>query len=184
MLLELFLISAGVIYIAVKSVGHSAQVTASKQYIARHGFDQERQAELERMLNSADPEERKQFRRLLGRTVKRDGGWDYRLAVRQISLREGWRYYYLDELYSDPAFVKMNGWKWDECRTPGKYAMSDLIGEARAKELNLETERRKLWSDRCPHGGEVDLFPMDFSTEEDYQKAVAIRYRNLADKIT
>lgn len=179
-MIELFIVIAGITYFSVKCIGESSRNYAEKQYVAQKGYDLNRQKELERMITSLDPEERMEFNKLLGRTVRlKDGGYDAILAVRQISLREGWQYYYVPELGSDPKFVKLSGGKWPKWETPGRYPAMSLIGKSKAIEMNEETDRRISWVDRCPHGNEVELFPMDFQDEDEYRRAVKRMYERM-----
>lgn len=176
MILELFIILAGAACFTAKCLVEGSRNHAEKQYVSQKGFNLDRQRELERMMTSLDPEEKMEFNRLLGRTVKlNDGGYDAILSVRQISLREGWQYYYVPELGSDPKFVKVSGGKWLDWKIPGKYPCMNSVGQDKAIEMNAETDRRASWIDRCPHGHEVDVFPMDFQNEEEYRRAVNIQ---------
>lgn len=181
MMVELFIIIAGVTYFSAKCIGENLRSHTEKQYIAQKGFNLKRQKDLERMMTSLDPEERMRFNRLLGRTAKlKDGGYDAILAVRQISLREGWQYYYVPELGSDPKFVKISGGKWPKWETPGRYPAMSLVGKNKAVEMNEETDRRASWIERCPHGNEVEVFPMDFQSEDEYRNAVKRVYERIS----
>lgn len=152
-MLDLFIALAGGAYLAGKCANERMTVYRRNCEYDAKGYNYARQNQLDRMKHSADPEQRKQFDRLLGRTMNRnDGGWDGKLAVRQISLREGWTY--LD--YSHVGLA--------------------LVGPENAARMNEETDRRKVWIDRCPHGHDVDLFPMDYPTEEAYREAVQKTY--------
>lgn len=91
MLFEVLFFSAGVLYIAGKGLNSAANRTVEQQYVKQLGFNHERQRQLERMVCSPDPEERKAFDRMVRRTVDRTKWWDEQLAVREISIREGWK---------------------------------------------------------------------------------------------
>ena len=78
----------------------------------------------------------------------------------------------MPELGSDPKFVKVSGGKWPDWKIPRKYPCMNLVGQDKAIEMNAETDRRTSWINRCPHGREVDVFPMDFQDEEEYREAV------------
>ena len=109
MILELFIILAGAALYCKMSCRRLKE-SCRETICFSEGFNLDRQRELERMMTSLDPEEKMEFNRLLGRTVKlNDGGYDAILSVRQISLREGWQYYYVPELGSDLKFVKVSG---------------------------------------------------------------------------
>lgn len=169
---DLLFMLAGTAYATVNGVNAGANRTLEKQYIENMGFNRERQTELEQMAYSVDQNVRKQFDCLVSRTVDRKLGFDVKLAIREISIREGWRYYDISELCSDPYYVKLIGGKWPKGRKPHDFFQKAAIGQDKALEMVAETEHRKDWIRRCPHGDEVTIFPMDFRTEDEYRASV------------
>ena len=175
MLIALFWIIIGVVYIATKAIKIDAIPTKERAYMAARGFNTARQYALERMPTSTDPAKRIEFARLCGYTPH--GEWEERMAVREISIREGWRYYDTAEVHDDPQYVKIIGGKYPKWLPPGTMAQKWKSVEDRARQHIAEVDRRKAWIERCPHGREEpDIFPMDYETEEDYQDAVEARY--------
>lgn len=174
MLISLFWIIVGVVYIATKVIKIDAIPTKERAYMAARGFNTARQYALERMPTSTDPAKRMEFARLCGYTPH--GEWEERMAVREISIREGWRYYDTAEVHDDPQYVKIIGGKYPKWLPPGTMAQKWKSVEDRARQHIAEVDRRKAWIERCPHGEEFDIFPMDYETEEDYQDAVEARY--------
>lgn len=173
---DLFFILAGTTYAMAKGLNAAGNHAAREAYATKKGYNRDRQRELEDMVYSVDLNMRKRFNVMVGRTVDLDANFDAKLAVRQISLREGWQYYDLDEAYSDPYFVKIEGGKWPPGKMPGEYFGKAAFGVEKALDMNAETDRRMTWIKQCPHGEEVDVFPMDYDTEEDYRDAVKIQH--------
>lgn len=169
---DFFWMLGGGTYVAAKGIGACVNRVVHDQYIAEKGFNRARQSQLENMFHSTDPMDRIKINRLVGRTVNYRNEMERKLAVREISIREGWQYHDIDEICSDPKYIKMIGGKWPSGKVPGRYYGDNLTGDGAARRKIAETERRKEWTARCPHGDEVDLFPMDFDTEEQYREAV------------
>lgn len=183
MIAEFFIMLGGAAYFAGKCLNESGRKGATQRWINSQNFNQKRQHELELMAYDKDPEKRRELNRLVKRTVgKRKDipfGDDVKLAVRQISQNEGWRFYYILELHSYPAFVKMEGGKWDKSRSIGMYDGYHTFGAHIALMMNRETKEREAWIGRCPHGDEVEIYPMDYETEEEYQAAVEKEYHKV-----
>ncbi len=175
MLIELFWIIAGVAYVAGVGMEATGGRAAERAYIASRGFNKERQYQLERMSTSADRTECMAFERLCGYIPH--GEHERKMAVREISIREGWRYYDTNELFDDPAYVKLIGGKYPDWCDPIAMKIKWKAVEDKAKEHIAEVDRRKAWIARCEHGDEVHVFPMNFATEALYRAAVAYAYR-------
>ena len=137
---------------------------------------------------SLDEDEQLRFCRLAGRHISSTGRdlpngthvsveEDRMLALRQIALKEGWKYYEFGDLLADPVYTKLTGMK---CNPNINSCAPDW--DAIAQELNEETERKEVWRDRCEHGREVDVFPMDYGSEYRYRVHVDIRYHSWRDK--
>ena len=135
-----------------------------------------------------DEDEQLRFCRLAGRHISSTGRdlpngthvsveEDRMLALRQIALKEGWKYYEFGDLLADPVYTKLTGMK---CNPNINSCAPDW--DAIAQELNEETERKEVWRDRCEHGREVDVFPMDYGSEYRYRVHVDIRYHSWRDK--
>ena len=92
-------------------------------------------------------------------------------------MKEGWKYYEFGDLLADPVYTKLTGMK---CNPNINSCAPDW--DAIAQELNEETERKEVWRDRCEHGREVDVFPMDYGSEYRYRVHVDIRYHSWRDK--
>ena len=176
MLTELFWMLAGGGYIAARGIKEASIPMKVQAYDKAHGFNKGRQLKLERMATSADRAECMEFARLCGYIP--NGEHERRRAVREISIREGWRYFDIREVSCDPVYVKINGGKYPEWNNPVLLARSWKAVEDEAKEHIAEVDRRKAWIERCEHGDEVDVFPMSFETEALYRAAVAYTYRN------
>ena len=188
MLGSLFSILAGAGYFVGKTLGDTAKRDAGEAYINAQGYNRERQWYLEHLSFSLDEEEQLRFCRLAGRHVSSTGRdlpngthvsmeEDRMLALRQIALKEGWKYYEFGDLLSDPVYTKLTGMK---CNPNINSCAPDW--DAIAQELNEETERKEVWRDRCEHGREVDVFPMDYGSEYRYRVHVDIRYHSWRDK--
>ena len=188
MLGSLFSILAGAGYFVGKTLGDTAKRDAGEAYINAQGYNRERQQYLWHLSFSLDEEEQLRFCRLAGRHVSSTGRdlpngthvsmeEDRMLALRQIALKEGWKYYEFGDLLSDPVYTKLTGMK---CNPNINSCAPDW--DAIAQELNEETERKEVWRDRCEHGREVDVFPMDYGSEYRYRVHVDIRYHSWRDK--
>ena len=188
MLGSLFSILAGAGYFVGKTLGDTAKRDAGEAYINAQGYNRERQQYLWHLSFSLDEEEQLRFCRLAGRHVSSTGRdlpngthvsmeEDRMLALRQIALKEGWKYYEFGDLLSDPVYTKLTGMK---CNPNINSCAPDW--DAIAQELNEETERKEVWRDRCEHGREVDVFPMDYGSEYWYRVDVDIRYHSWRNK--
>ena len=188
MLGSLFSILAGAGYFVGKTLGDTAKRDAGEAYINAQGYNRERQQYLWHLSFSLDEDEQLRFCRLAGRHVSSTGRdlpngthvsaeEDRMLALRQIALKEGWKYYEFGDLLSDPVYTKLTGMK---CNPNINSCAPDW--DAIAQELNEETERKEVWRDRCEHGREVDVFPMDYGSEYRYRVHVDIRYHSWRDK--
>lgn len=126
----------------------------------------ERQTELFHM-------DRTRLARIIRRHVKTkdNGDWnsiqDREIAVRQVALKEGWRYLSNSELFHDKNYQKLTG-----CHPTFPYVAPVKDWDEIARRLNEETERREAWIDRCPGGHDVGVFPMDFENEGAYRAKV------------
>ena len=173
---DLFFLIAGPAHFFGKCADESATRYAVQQNSKQKGYNLTRQNEIKRMAYSASAEERTAFNHLVRRTVRRGkNSWDVILAIRQISLLEGWKYYDAGEQYSDPAYVELIGGKWPDYQIPGEFC-GKFVGDDKAREMNMETARREEWRSRTTHGTCVEIFPMDYETENAYQEAVAHAY--------
>lgn len=188
MLGSLFSILAGAGYFVGKTLGDTAKRDAGEAYINAQGYNRERQQYLWHLSFSLDEDEQLRFCRLAGRHVSSTGRdlpngthvsaeEDRMLALRQIALKEGWKYYEFGDLLADPVYTKLTGMK---CNPNINSCAPDW--DAIAQELNEETERKEVWRDRCEHGREVDVFPMDYGSEYRYRVHVDIRYHSWRDK--
>ena len=188
MLGSLFSILAGAGYFVGKTLGDTAKRDAGEAYINAQGYNRERQQYLWHLSFSLDEEEQLRFCRLAGRHVSSTGRdlpngthvsmeEDRMLALRQIALKEGWKYYEFGDLLSDPVYTKLTGMK---CNPNINSCAPDW--DAIAQELNEETERKEVWRDRCEHGREVDVFPMDYGSEYLYRIHVDGRYHSWRNK--
>lgn len=108
---DLFFFLAGTAYSAAGGVNAAANRAAAQQYVNQMNYNQERQHQLEMMVDSASIADRKEFDELLGRVVDRKNGYEKRAAIREIAEREGWRYFDPSELLKDPSYVKLIGGK-------------------------------------------------------------------------
>lgn len=176
MLSEFLWMLAGGGYIAGRAAKETVGLAAEQQYIASCGFNRERQRMLERMATSADRAERMEFERMCGYIPH--GEHERKMAVREISIREGWRYYDATELFNNPSYLKLIGGKCPEWVDPKEMERKWKAVEDKAKERIAEIERRKAWIERCEHGDEVHVSPMNFETEALYRAAVAHAYLN------
>lgn len=174
MLAELFWMIAGGGYIAGRGAKETMDHAAEQMYIASRGFNKDRQRMLERMATSADRLERMEFERLCGYIPH--GEHERRMAVREISIREGWRYYDSTELFNDPSYVKLIGGKRPDWVNQKEVEKKWSAIEDKAREHIAEVDRRNEWILRCEHGDEVHVFPMNFATEALYRAAVAYAY--------
>lgn len=188
MLGSLFSILAGAGYFVGKTLGDTAKRDAGEAYINAQGYNRERQQYLWHLSFSLDEDEQLRFCRLAGRHVSSTGRdlpngthvsveEDRMLALRQIALKEGWKYYEFGDLLADPVYTKLTGMK---CNPNINSCAPDW--DAIAQELNEETERKEVWRDRCEHGREVDVFPMDYGSEYWYRVDVDIRYHSWRGK--
>lgn len=188
MLGSLFSILAGAGYFVGKTLGDTAKRDAGEAYINAQGYNRERQQYLWHLSFSLDEDEQLRFCRLAGRHISSTGRdlpngthvsveEDRMLALRQIALKEGWKYYEFGDLLADPVYTKLTGMK---CNPNINSCAPDW--DAIAQELNEETERKEVWRDRCEHGREVDVFPMDYGSEYRYRVHVDIRYHSWRDK--
>ncbi len=175
MLIEFLLMLAGGAYIAGKGFGEIGGRAAEQTYIASRGFNRVRQSMLERMATSADRKACMEFERMCGYIPH--GEHERKMAVREISIREGWRYWDASELFDDPAYVKLIGGKYPDYLDPIAMKIKWKAVEDKAKEHIAEVDRRKAWIARCEHGDEVHVFPMNFATEDLYRAAVAYAYQ-------
>lgn len=175
MLSELFWMIAGGGYIAGKWAKETIDHAAEQMYIASRCFNKDRQMLLECMATSADRTERMEFERLCGYIPH--GEHERRMAVREISIREGWRYYDSTELFNDPSYVKIIGGKCPDWIDQKEIERKWKAVEDKAREHIAEVDGRKAWIARCEHGDEVHVFPMNFETEALYRAAVAYAYR-------
>jgi len=166
---------AGAGYIVGKGLNEAGYHGAEQTYIASRGFNKERQFQLECMATSADRMECMEFERLCGYIPH--GERERKMAVHEISIREGWRYYDSTELFNDPAYVKLIGGKCPDWVDPKEMERKWKAIEDKAKEHIAEVDRRREWIARCEHGDEVHVFPMNFATEALYRAAVAYAYR-------
>ena len=182
MLGSFFSILGGAGYFWGKGLNDIAKRDAGEAYLNAQGYNRDRQWYLDSLVYSTVPEERMKFCRLVGRHVfptgrdLSDGSHidedrDRMLALRQIALKEGWKYYDSGDLLADPVYTKLTGMK---CNPNINSLAPDW--DAIAQELNEETARKEVWKDRCKHGHEVDVFPMDFGSEYNYQCAVRSEY--------
>lgn len=182
MLGSFFSILGGVGYFWGKGLNDIAKRDAGEAYLNAQGYNRDRQRYLDSLVYSTVPEERMKFCRLVGRHVSPTGrnlsdgfhideSRDRMLALRQIALKEGWKYYDSGDLLADPVYTKLTGMK---CNPNINSLAPDW--DAIAQEMNEETARKEVWKDRCKHGHEVDVFPMDFGSEYNYQCAVRSEY--------
>ena len=182
MLGSFFSILGGAGYFWGKGLNDIAKRDAGEAYLNAQGYNRDRQRYLDSLVYSTVPEERMKFCRLVGRHVSPTGrdlsdgshideNRDRMLALRQIALKEGWKYYDSGDLLADPVYTKLTGMK---CNPSINSLAPDW--DAIAQKLNEETERKEVWKDRCKHGHEVDVFPMDFGSEYNYQCAVRSEY--------
>lgn len=160
-----------------KAIKEIVQNDASDNWLRSQGFNQDRQWECERMLFSANPEVINKIDSMLKRTVNLDDNLDCKLAVRQISIYEGWKYWDINEIETDPVALKAFGRKLPEYEKPYQYYGKECTGDEMAKRVIEETNHRKTWVLRCPHGPEMKkIFPMDYINEQKYQRAVAYEF--------
>lgn len=108
---DLFFFLAGAAYSTAGGVNAAANRTAAQQYVNQMNYNQERQHQLEMMVDSACITDRKAFDELLGRVVDRKNWYEKRMAIKEIAEREGWRYFDPSELLKDPTYVKLIGGK-------------------------------------------------------------------------
>lgn len=176
---DLFFLVAGPVHFIKKCMDENGTRYAVQQYSKQKGYDLSRQNELKRIAYSASVADRKEFNRMVRRTVRRGkNSWDVILAIRQISLLEGWKYYDAGEQYSDPAYVSLIGGKWPDYQTPGEFC-GKFVGDEKALAMNEETQRREKWRSGVQWAECVDVFPMDYETEEAYRSAVARAYEKM-----
>lgn len=159
-------------FLAGKAIKEIAQNGTADDWVRSQGFNRNRQSEVERMLYSNDPSVRSKLNQTLKRTVDLNDELDCKLAVRQISILEGWKYWDINEIETDPVALKAMGRKLPEYEQPYQYYGKAYTGEEMARKVIEETNRRNTWVLRCPHGPQTKLFPMDYINEQKYQRAV------------
>ena len=85
-----------------------ANLTLSKKYAEKLGYDHSRQYVLEMMSIAKDEERRGHFLKLLGRDFPLNHtDDDIQKAVREIAKKEGWKYYDEKELMNDPVYCNL-----------------------------------------------------------------------------
>lgn len=176
MFIEFMALLFGGTFLAGKAIKEIARSGTTDNWYESQGFNKERQWEVERMLYSTDPYAKEEIKKILKRTVNLNDDFDCKLAVRQISIHEGWKYYDINEIETDPDALKAMGRKLPEYEKPYQYYGKAYTGEEMAAKVIAETNRRNTWILRCPHGPEMKLFPMDYIDERKYQRAVAYEF--------
>lgn len=134
------------------------------------GYNLKRQEELEEILKSLDEE---RIGEIIG-IVKYSNlnvSYEREHIIRQIALRENWRFHSSEE-------SRFTG--KDDLLKQRLYLL--YIKALRAREQIEEVDRRDAWMERCEHGKEVRLFPMDFKNEETYRVAVEFEYERMKDR--
>ena len=123
------------------------------EYVERLGYDRQRQLYLNNLIYAVDEDKQKQFYDILGHKIdwykyakyhKKDREWIAKdEAIREISIKEGWRYFDGDELYADPVYRKIIGM---ETRPPiisyKFYPEKVLMSPEELQQYNIDVEKK------------------------------------------
>ena len=111
MLGELFWMLFGGGYVAKEVLSEKNQRIRSKEYMESHGYNLEKQFEISFLATSANPKDREEFSRRLGRPYTYTDYWSHEEALREIAQKEGWAYFDRTKVYNDPEYLKIIGAK-------------------------------------------------------------------------
>lgn len=111
MLGELFWMLLGGGFVAKEVLSEKSQRLRSKEYMESHGYNIEKQFEVSHLATSANPKDREEFSRRLGRDYVYKDYWSHEDAVKEIAQKEGWAYCDHSTIMNDPEYLKIFGKK-------------------------------------------------------------------------